>query len=547
MHRKLYKTLKLRLILKDYLLLLATEAVSIKDFSFIRFKKEFNFGLIFELILVGFSIYIIVSLLGLFYDSVLYPFQLEYREGAFISMVKGLENGMLPYRANNPESFYMYGPVFPILAYLLNFFTHDYLLSGRLVGLLSILFSCALLVIYLKRQKVNYPLITSSLAYFLFNSFHTAKFAFPSSLMVLCLGAMAIIAIQSNFSLVGLLLATFVACLSFFNKQYGVLGLVGVYLSHLIYHQFSMKSILHCTLGIVLFVGLVYLAVYQIFPYYKLQCLDSFSCSEQYMDKNYVVEQIQLVFSNDIVFSALLIALIIISINLITELFGANSIKSNAFISIKPYLVTPFLPQAIVGILVFYYWLGENRGSFPGNYLYHLTLFPILCFVIPYFSKRIKFYRVYLLISCFLYYHLALSVNKEIGDYDQYFSSNTKMVADIDSVFRTYTKVYASPDVVYQAHKYGHSVLNNGQTEYAYEILNCREKPNLNQAKESAIQFSDSVNRLVAMKDFTFVFFSPEYGGNSILNKDTLNHYYEVQATFQGLFMSKPLLLYRRK
>ena len=116
-----------------------------------KWSNWFFLGILAVVTLKFFSLLIIQHL-----ELINHPYQIEFREGAQLNFVWGLERGLNPYKLENqPWLADNFGVIYPSVSWIISKFTGLNLFTLRLVSALSIILSSALLFIAMKREKIN--------------------------------------------------------------------------------------------------------------------------------------------------------------------------------------------------------------------------------------------------------------------------------------------------------------------------------------------------------------------------------------------------------
>ncbi len=206
--------------------------------------KSFSGGsrseLLFFQCLKFFSIVFFLVLVVYHYRLIIHPFPAEIREGGELLTIKAITEHLNPFALENqPVYFNPYGIIYPSVGAAVAGFLGNTILTGRLLNAILIWFSLILIFIAFRREKVKLWLCIFGVVIFYGNIlFLVTPLNRPDSLGMLFFLFSILLPIQNRFSYSSLFAGLLFCLLSFYTKQYFVIG----YLI-LILYLFLFKSI----------------------------------------------------------------------------------------------------------------------------------------------------------------------------------------------------------------------------------------------------------------------------------------------------------------
>lgn len=195
-----------------------------------------------------------------------HPYQIELREGAQLNFVWGIERGLNQYKLENqPWLANNFGIIYPSVSWLFTKISGLNLFTLRLVSALSILLSSALLFIAMKREKINLIFNLSGISIFYACClYYVTPTGRPDSLALLFFLCSCLIPIFYRFSSRSLLFGILFSILSFYTKQYSILGFAAI-----IFYVFLFVSIRKSIQFGLLFFTTLFLSMFVISHYFE--------------------------------------------------------------------------------------------------------------------------------------------------------------------------------------------------------------------------------------------------------------------------------------
>lgn len=233
-----------------------------------RFRPLTIFGWI-SVCLVG------LALLAIHTRIIVYPYQMEYREGAIVLTNDAFLHGINPWKLeNNPIYINVYGFVYNLVLLPFTWLLGNRVWIYRLGSFLAIIGQMVLLAKVLRKLGTSRLLILASLEFlWLGQIYYTTPLARPDSLGQLLFLATLIIPWLDRFSTKSLILSALFGWLGFYTKPYFILG-VPLLAGYLFLFSSKKKALLYSLgIGVVLVISAVVVRI--IFEAYFLNTIFS--------------------------------------------------------------------------------------------------------------------------------------------------------------------------------------------------------------------------------------------------------------------------------
>lgn len=485
-----------------------------------------------EWINIGVALLTVIKVLAYYVESMSYPYQLEYREGALLSLIPAMQAGLIPLsEAQTPDTLYVYGPGYPYLVLWLSEFTGHPLIAGRLLSMVFNGFTSGLLFYVMVRRQV--PLIFAFQVVTVFFVFmaKSAALMFPSAPAAFFLTLSVFIPWRFSGNFWACLTGVLVSLIGFTFKQYAIIGIPAIVVFYVGTNGFSVRSWFR-SVWLVLLVPVIPGALFTVFPSYYTVAFRLFQCYQS-ASLEHMLQQLVYFFSQNLLHFGLLILLLWQFVALLFK--GLNQPIYALFSWDWKILASNILLfQLVVSALLFIGKMGLHTGSDKAFYLYHILAFFMLAHWVPLLYHKLKLHPWQPLRLLMLVLPLwTLSVG--IGLYTDFlftrYVKNEDFYQATEVYFKESNKIYASPEMASLSFDHGIKIWNNGCSEYALDLFECGNIEKTPFAQK-VLDYQQDISNQVAAQDFDYVFFEKNYYGKNVLNPDTLNKYYSEETYF---------------
>jgi hypothetical protein len=498
--------------------------------------------------------YFLVTLLKFHYSIILFPYQLEYREGASLLLANELLQGNFPYTLKNqPNLSDVFGCLYSIFSipFLKVFGVHlssMLILSGISIVLVSVFF-----YIKQKSNRHNYLItITLTVLFYALNLFTVIPINRPDSLGFLLFTLSMYLPVNAKFSRNSLILALFFCLLAYLTKSYFILGFPFLLFYIFLFHS-KLRAIKYGTLFFLSFI-LLQVILHSIFDFYFIGTFSN-QLASTVNNFNHLFNQINFYF-----FKFLLIPTTILFFYLLRKIivkrqlifqFVENPNKIISILNLNSFK-SPLLNRSTdfdinwlyfsLGLIIILFKLGGHTGQF-GVYLIHFLSFPFLLLVSnilhQYKQDRygvLKLFLVVLMVSKAL---TILSVNRNF--------EVTKEFKAIVHTIKKSKKVLATPilaSVLVEQHKY---VYASGLTEYFFYvpalknnyglptiIAKVKDKlllPTIMQSEFQIRSYLEDIQKNVVAKKFDVIYLDNTIYDDWMVDPKLVKKYYRIVDT----------------
>lgn len=362
-----------------------------------------------------YAFFLLINAMGKHYSIVNHPYQLDYREVANLLDTKALLAGKNPYALENqPDLGTCYGIGYSLVCVPFSKIFGANLFSHRLVSVLSIFGTCLFFFLLLRREKIDAWLsFTGSVILYLNLSFNNQSLCRPDGLGMLFFSISVFLPIYYKYSTKSLVIALLFSILSFYVKQYYILGFSLVIIYVFLFHSIK-KGIVYGGIYLSLFILSVYIVKYYFESYFYSTTLAMYTLAVNKF--NWTIYQYESFFTTHLGLTIVLLVSLIVFVvtnsssikyhlsnfNFASKLENYFNIKSvsQGFLTFKMN-VYAFLFLTL-GFLILIK-LGGNDGAYMAYYFQLLSfsyIALVLCFTIIYPNSKIVFVP-FLLLSLF--------------------------------------------------------------------------------------------------------------------------------------------------
>jgi hypothetical protein len=337
-----------------------------------KWSNWFFLGILAVVTLKFFSLLIVQHI-----ELINHPYQIEFREGAQLNFVWGLERGLNPYKLENqPWLADNFGVIYPSVSWIIAKFTGLNLFTLRLVSALSILLSSALLFIAMKREKINLIINLSGITIFYACClYYVTPTGRPDALALLFFLCSCFIPIFYRFSNRSLLFGILFSILSFYTKQYSILGFAAI-----LFYVFLFVSIRKSIQFGLLFFTTLIISMFVISHYFECYFYNTtvgMAIAAGYNNMAYSIMQLNTLFFKyllGLTIFSLIAGIFLVYQRVRNSSLGNFKIQFNFQNFSGPLLLKRINPYVFISICMFLILLirlGGNEGTFM---TYHMQL-----------------------------------------------------------------------------------------------------------------------------------------------------------------------------
>lgn len=505
-----------------------------------KWSNWFFLGILSVITLKFFSLLIIQHL-----ELINHPYQIEFREGAQLNYVWGLERGLNPYKLENqPWLADNFGIIYPSVSWIIAKFTGLNLFTLRLVSALSILLSSALLFIAMKREKINLIINLSGITIFYACClYYVTPTGRPDALALLFFLCSCFIPIFYKFTSRSLLFGIVFSILSFYTKQYSILGFAAV-LFYVFLFVSKRKSI---QFGLLFFTTL-FLSMFVISHYFECYFYNTtvgMAIAAGYNNMAYSIMQLNTLFFKyllGLTIFSVLAGIFLIYQHVRNSNLGALKIQFNFRKFSEPLLANRIDPYVFISMCMFLILLirlGGNEGTFM---TYHLQLLAfsliIIALKLTVNLKEISFVSVPFIAYCLYSTTILITSSGHFRKENSADWENIKTIIASNSSQLLLTDESIAAEMVY-AKKQPYMTGLNGYFNYSSLNDNFNSKfPFTKKLKERADSFKKLEKANIVNQKFDYIILEKDHWSAkdalikqyyTLIDSVTLNMYYTNQ------------------
>ena len=412
------------------------------------------FYLICQIIFAFFLGYTALHLLIYHYYLTSFPFPITLREGASMTSTAALVHGLNPFDMSlQPEYMNQYGIVYPLLVWPLAQLFTTTLLVHRIVTAISILGSCTIVFIVLKRLGVSVLLniwaVLMLYASLIYPATSTPAVD-PAATGVLFMLLAVFIPWLSKFSYKSLGLSVIFGILAFYSKPYTFLG--AVVISSYIFLFVSKKKGLAYTGLLIILLALSVLMINQLLPAYFDNCFfTSLNMTAAWSSMERLHMQIDL-YSHLHLWTFVLMGAFALG-------YGIKFIQDRSWTKIKGFDCPLVLYACLWSIFVLYISLGRHTGA--TLWYFFQLLSPYLLIGAAWIFSRVSFWPL----ACIPFLILNLLTMTKDQNY-KYFDKNILEWQQVAYLINTHQHILNSPLITPLLIEQNKEFFDDGQTEY---------------------------------------------------------------------------------
>jgi len=488
-------------------------------------------------------------------DVLIFPFQLEYREGAMLLLSSEISKGHLPYTlTNQPYLTDVFGFVYPFLSQLfikmfgVNFF------SLRLLTAVCILLSSLFFYFYQKKYSISkYNALIFTVIFYGVNLFLCIPISRPDSLGFLIFIVALYLPVLMKYSKISLYFSIFLSIIAFFTKSYFILAFPFTFL-YLFLFVNKLRAIKYLFLFFVCFLLILFLIHFP-FDFYFIGTFSPQVKSTVY-DLGHLLRQLYFYFYELLLIPTIIIIFISIRYlirnrsSILQEIEKPFDYKRyfDLTLSSTPFLSTRIkldvnLFYFILGFILILAKLGGHTGQF-GVYLIHFMSFPFLFLIsrkfdnithLGFFIKNV----IYILVILNILFVLP-------SKYDLNF--DRRSFTKVDTLIKNNSKVLSTPIFASVLCKYKKPVYASGLTEYFWYVSEMKKNTNIpkpiaivkdrlflskiNQAEKKASKYSEFIKTSVEKKYFNLILMDSSRYDDWLVPKNCLERNYRIADSF---------------
>lgn len=458
---------------------------------------------------MGWVIIGIVAILLLFIHIrlIVYPYQMEYREGAIVLTTQAFLHGINPWALeNNPIYINVYGFVynFMILPFTLIFGNKVWIY--RLLSFLAIQGQIALVMKVMRKKGIEWLwVVIAGLFIWLGQIYYTTPLARPDAVGQFFFLLTLFLPWLSNFSPRSLVFSAIFGLLGFYTKPYYILGILLI--SAYVFLFYSKKNALLYAMGSLIVFILSALLINRVFEAYFLNVIFSHVADTNSIF-SYMVKQ-TIKFGRD--YWALLI---FCAVAILVYFLGRNDEWKIPRLSLFP-LQNPFITIKmdfclfiiLISAGLIYFSLGRHNGTIQAYYYQLLTPF-LVVLVFGYLQNNsILRGSAIVLISINLLTHAYENLKPDFVSYD------VEPWVKMSTYLNNSPSTLNNPSTVLLLIEKGITIQNSGQTEYyfPYPAQNTFYYPDLTEIEQIGNQYLTQREILLLSQQFNLYMSDDSY------------------------------------
>jgi hypothetical protein len=491
------------------------------------------------------------KLLNYHFDVLIFPFQLEYREGSMLLLSSEIFKGNLPYTlTNQPYLTDVFGFVYPFLSqpfikiFGVNFF------SLRLLTAICIVFSSMAFYFYqLKYSISKYNALIFTIIFYGVNLFLCIPISRPDSLGFLFFIWALYLPVLMSYSKISMSLSIFISIIAFFTKSYFIIAFPFIFL-YLFLFVDKLRALKYLFVFFACFF-LTQILIHFIFDFYFIGTFSPQVKSTVY-DIGHLLRQLHFYFFELLLIPSIIFILLSIRYIIRKRAFFLKEIdqpfeyyrifdfksKNSPFLS-KRFKMDVNLFYFILGFILILAKLGGHTGQF-GVYLIHFMSFPLLFLVSRKFDKITQ---LGFSIKNLMYIIIILNILLVLpSKYD--LNLDSRSFAKVDTLIKNNSKVLSTPIFASVLCKYKKPVYASGLTEYFWYVSEMKKNTNIpkpiaiikdrlflskiNKAEKKASKYSEFIKKSVEKKYFNLILMDTSRYDDWLVSKNCLIRNYSI-------------------
>lgn len=464
-----------------------------------------------------------------------HPYQVELNEGSSLNLAKAMAEGQNPYiLENQPWLYDNFGIMYPLVSWPFTRLFGMNLFSMRLTSALAIGLCMILVFLALFKSKVGWVMsFTGSVIFYGCVLYYVSPICRADSLAMLFLMLSVIVPVISRFHGKGLFLAGVFSILSFYTKQYGILGFPIILMYVFLF--VSMRRALVQALSFFLLLALSMWLMAKAFPCYFYNTTASMAFAN---NNNFIYSWMQMEgffgryltgLSLSAVLSAGVWLYLSIKNNRLKEWKG-NSLNFRKFslglLSAQP---NPYAFGFVIFFFLLLFKLGGNEGTFM-TYHFQLMAFLWIIAVVFYASKWPQLLILHVPLLAFATYTIT-TLNTSTGMFKP---ENSGAWEEAIALIRNHKNVLNDQSLTAEMVYAGKRTFNTGLNAYFFrstvnEAFNARF-PFTQKLIEKGDAFKDTVRSTIRDKKFDLLLLSRP---NWIVSGFPVEKYYAIHDSLR--------------
>jgi hypothetical protein len=479
-------------------------------------------------------------------NTINYPYQLEYREGAVLAVTDLYVKNENPYDLEfQPEHTYSYGFLYPLTTSFFAGFYGNNLAVHRWVSYACILITCLLVFLSLIHLKVN-TVLSFTAAVILHQSLiynGLTSIARPEGLGILLYVTGILLVWRFKFSTISCMACIITGLLGYLTKPYYSFAIPAIFL-YLLFFISKKKAVMFAIMSFLLIIVMVFIVN---------RSYDTFFNNTFFVHANYSDFNLSYMFSQVIIYvkiNAVLLIIIFLSAAILISGYsrfqnGNMFIIKNFWLKLKdaeflkwnkPIFKTHtdmlfgFLMMLSVTIFVFY--LGGNTGSDNATYLFHLSS-PFLILTAFQLANKVRSYAFDFTVVLLLILTLLIQFKPKLFTYHKQIEKYRK-TEDIISGKKCILNSAETVSIIINQNK---ELYNSGHTEYFQnghselsEFLGMSE----NTLRRNT-EYKNEISNKIALKEFDLILVSETISSfEEFIDRTILTRNYGISDTLSG-------------
>jgi hypothetical protein len=477
-------------------------------------------------------------------NTINYPYQLEYREGAVLAVTDLYVKNENPYDIKfQPQYTYNYGFLYPLTT---SFFARYYgnsLAVHRWVSYACILMTCLLVFFSLIHLKVN-TVLSFAAAVILHQSLiynGLTSIARPEGLGILLYVTGILLVWRFKFSTISLIACVVTGIFGYLTKPYYSFAIPAIIL-YLFLFISKKKAVMFAVMSLLLIIVMIFIVN---------MSYDTFFNNTFFVHLNYSDFNMRHMLSQVILYVKInAVLLIVISLSAAILLSGySNSRNGNTFVIKNFWLKLKeakfqkwnepiFKTDAdmlfgfvmILSVTIFVFYLGGNTGSDNAAYLFHLS-FPFLILTAFQLANKVRSYAFD--ITIVLIFTLGVQFKPRSFKYTKQIEKSRKIediISGKENILNSAETVSIIIDQEKKLYNSGHTeYFQNGQSELS-GFLGMTENTLMRNT-----EFKNEISNKIALKEFDLILVSETISSfEEFIDRTILTRNYGISDTLSG-------------
>ena len=479
-------------------------------------------------------------------NTINYPYQLEYREGAVLAVTDLYVKKENPYDLKfQPQHTYNYGFLYPLTTSVFAGFFGNNLAIHRWVSYACILITCLLLFLSLAYIRTNIVLsFTAALILhqsLIYNGL--TSIARPEGLGILLYVTGILLVWRFKFSAMSLVACAIASVLGYLTKPYDSFAIPAIFL-YLLFFISKKKAMMFAVISFLSIITMMFVVN---------RSYETFFNNTLFVHANYSDFNVSYMISQVLVYVKVnIVILIIFFLSAAILISGySDSQKGNIFF-VKNYWLRfkragffkwnepIFKTDAdmlfgfvmILSVIIFVFYLGGNTGSDNAAYLFHLSS-PFLILTVFQLAKNVRGYAFNIMLVLLLIFTLGFQFKPKSFTYNKQIEKSMK----IEDVISGKENILNSAETVSIILNQNKKLYNSGHTEY-FQYGSSELSRFLGMSGNTAMrntEYKNEISNKITLREFDLVLISETVSSFAqFIDKSNLIKHYEISDTLSG-------------